>query len=577
MTRREASQWLLASWLSLFLLSRGRTQNPIQSLRYRWVYVATNLLVTDNVKPLQDLMHRAQKAGYNGIALADYKFNLLDQMPSSYFQNVAAVKATAHQLGIAIYPMVCPIGYSDGLLAHDPNLTEGLPVRDALFVVENGHAEAAQDPAISLQNGDFEAAHGDTMTGWGFQDVPGVGTFADQKIVHGGSQSLRMQNIGTANPSSGNGRIMQSVSVTPYHQYHISVWIKTDQFETPGSVQCAVLTPDGRSLSYAQWDIQKTQDWTQYHVVFNSLTNTKISVYFGVWGGKGGTIWWDDAKLEDAGLLNVVRRDGCPLVVRSEDGTVYKEGQDFEMVKDDRMGVIPWPGEYEVYHAPPPIRLTAQSRIKDGQRLLVSFYHAVVINQGQVNVCFTDPKVYSLLQDQVKRVHDLVQPPGFFLGHDEIRVANWCEACQSRHLTPGQMLADNVRRCAEMIRAAQPKAPIFLWSDMFDPSHNAHDNYYLVNGTWAGSWQGLPKDAIIVNWNYDGRAKSLPWFAKLGHTQILAGYYDGAPDSIRGWLIDAKKVSGVDGVMYTTWANRYEDLEAFAHAAWGKTRPVTSC
>ncbi|MGQ9699054.1 MAG: hypothetical protein ACUVRO_13810, partial [Armatimonadota bacterium] len=80
---------------------------------------------------------------------------------------------------------------------------------------------------------------------------------------------------------------------------------------------------------------------------------------------------------------------------------------------------------------------------------------------------------------------------------------------------------------------------------------------------------GLPKDVIVVNWYFEKRKQSLPWFAKRGHRQVLAGYYDGAPDQIRTWLDDAKGVPGVIGVMYTTWAARYDDLEAFARSAWG--------
>lgn len=158
------------------------------------------------------------------------------------------------------------------------------------------------------------------------------------------------------------------------------------------------------------------------------------------------------------------------------------------------------------------------------------------------------------------------------MSHDEIRIADWCETCQAKHETPGQLLADNTRRCVAMIHKVSPSAHVFAWSDMFDPSHNAHDDYYLVNGTWAGSWKGLPSSVVIVNWNPDHRKESLPFFAKSGHAQILAGYYDGPPQSIRPWLDDAKslKVPGIKGVMYTTWGANYNDLEAFAQAAWGQ-------
>ena len=56
----------------------------------------------------------------------------------------------------------------------------------------------------------------------------------------------------------------------------------------------------------------------------------------------------------------------------------------------------------------------------------------------------------------------------------------------------------------------------------------------------------------------------MPWFARRGHPQLLAGYYDSKPERIREWLADAEAVPNVTGVMYTTWERRYDDLEAFA-------------
>jgi hypothetical protein len=53
----------------------------------------------------------------------------------------------------------------------------------------------------------------------------------------------------------------------------------------------------------------------------------------------------------------------------------------------------------------------------------------------------------------------------------------------------------------------------------------------------------------------------------LGNKQILAGYYDGPVNAVTGWLDDAKQVPGVDGVMYTTWQQRYDDLERFINVA----------
>ena len=47
-------------------------------LDYRWVYVAQNLQVEENVGKVENLMRWAKKAGYNGMVLADYKPSVLN-------------------------------------------------------------------------------------------------------------------------------------------------------------------------------------------------------------------------------------------------------------------------------------------------------------------------------------------------------------------------------------------------------------------------------------------------------------------------------------------------------------------
>jgi hypothetical protein len=544
-----------------------------KELEHRWLYLSTNLLVEENVDEAVEILARAAKSGYNGVLLADYKFNILDRMPERYFRNAIRLKLEAERLGLEIIPAVMPIGYSNGLLAHNPNLAEGLPVYDAVFIVKDGEADILPDPQARLKNGDLEEVNGNRFIGWSFQDGIGRSTFADRSTVHGGRVSVRMEHIGQVDPRHGNCRLSQEVEVKPFRYYHISAWIKSEGFDNPGGVRILVLDHDGRPLHYINLGVKPTQDWTEHHVVFNSLDNRKVRVYIGVWGGKGGRLWWDDVRMEEIGLVNVLRRDGCPLTVKGEDGTVYKEGRDFEPVEDEKLGAVPWPGEFEVYHEPPKIRLTPNSRIKEGQRLLVSFYHPVIIYGGQVSSCLSEPEVYRLLEDQVRRVNDLFKPSGFMMSHDELRVVNWCKLCLSRDMTPGELLADNARRCIEIIRRVNPDARIYVWSDMFDPHHNAHDGYYLVNGDLSGSWEGLTGDVVIVNWNFRDRGKSLPWFARRGHKQILAGYYDSSRFYTPQWLEDARKVGAEDsviGVMYTTWIDNYDDLEGFAEAVWGR-------
>ena len=62
------------------------------------------------------------------------------------------------------------------------------------------------------------------------------------------------------------------------------------------------------------------------------------------------------------------------------------------------------------------------------------------------------------------------------MSHDELRVINQCALCQSKHMTPGELLAWNVHKAAQIIRDIRPDAEIWVWSDMFDPMHNAQDH-----------------------------------------------------------------------------------------------------
>ena len=538
---------------------------PTLDLKYRWVYVQTNLLVDKNVREALAILERAAKADYNGVVLTDSKFTRWDTLPAKYQQNVNQVRQACRRLKLDCVAGVCPMGYSNDLLGRDVNLAEGLPVKDAPFVVQGGKLLPADD-SCRLANGDFEKHKGDKVSGWDWADTPGKITFVDTEVKHHGGASLRMEAAG------GNERIMQKLKVHPWRYYHVSLWVKTRDFAAASEARVQVLAKGTAvSLNYHMPPIARTQDWKRIDVTFNSLEFDEVGLYLGCWGARGGTIWWDDVRLEPGGLVNLVRREGAPLAIASEDGkTAYAEGKDVEPIKDPLMGNSPWPGAYDAWHAQPQVALAPGSSLKEGQRVLLSYYHTAIIYEDQVMCCMSEPKLYDIIDWQVAQVQKNLQPDGYFLGHDEIRVQGYDASCERAGKTPGEVLADNVKRCAGIVAKHDAGKPVFVWSDMFDPTHNAAKTgrYYLVkgDGPWYGSWKGLPKDVTVVNWHgfAQGRAQSLQHFADLGNRQILAGYYDADVARIDDWLADAAKVQGVVGVMYTTWRNDYDDLEKFA-------------
>ena len=207
-------------------------------------------------------------------------------------------------------------------------------------------------------------------------------------------------------------------------------------------------------------------------------------------------------------------------------------------------------------------------RRPDGTRLRGSWQHAAVIGRGQVACCLSDTAVIRRQVEEVRRVRDWFGARTVFLMHDEIRAIGQDSTCLATGRTAGQVLAANVRA----VTSAVPGLTYVVWNDMFDPEHNAVDGYYLVRGSLAGAWEGLARDVIVVNWNGEHAASSLRFFANAGHPQVWGGYYDGPPEAIRNVLPDLERTPLARGVLYATWIDRFDDLEAFAKAVRGGTR-----
>ena len=528
MTSFSRCVYTLVALLCCLPLARA-AEPPARQL---WIYYPTNLLVDQNIDKLKEIWGRAAAAGYTHVLLADSKFSRLAAMDKRYFANVERTKQIAADLKLTIVPAVFQIGYSNDLLSNDPNLAEGLPVKDALFIVKDNAARLKADPEVAFR-AKFD--------------------FADE-----GVKVDTAHHTATVANHTANARMNQKLAVTPYRHYHVSVQVKTENYT--GHPEIKALCADGVSLNWTNLHVKPTQDWTTAHVTFNSLNHNEITLYLGVWGGAKGKLEWKDWRIEEVGLLNVLRRPGAPLSVRWGEKSLV-EGRDFDPIKDPRMGTIPWPGGYEVFHESPAIRTKG---LADGTQLRVSWYHPHVIYDEQMPCCLAEPKVNEILTDQARRMRELFGATGYMMSHDEIRVCNQDESCLKTGKTPGQLLADNARFCTHLLDGAT----VYAWNDMFDPFHNAVKGpYYLVNGPWTGSWEGLDKSVVIMNWNFGKRDDSLKFFADRGHRQILAGYYDHKPEQIKDWLASAAKVQGVIGVMYTTWRNDYSNIEAFAKLA----------
>jgi len=318
------------------------------------------------------------------------------------------------------------------------------------------------------------------------------------------------------------------------------------------------------------FNVPATTDWREISLVFNSLQYDNLNLYAGLWGGKSGKIWFDDLRIEELALVNVLRRPGTPVVVKSADGkTVYEEGRDYERIEDAKMSFWrPRPDN-------PPIKLTEQSRIKDGERLLVSYYHGMAINESQVTVCMSEPELYEHWRASAAAIKERLDPAKWFLSMDEIRAGGSCAACKARHMTMGEILGDCITKQVQIIRDVNPQAKVYIWSDMLDPKHNAHGDYYLVDGDFTGSWEHVPKDLIMCCWHFKIRDESMKFFSDLGFETLAGAYYDADDlENIKGWIETCNHTPKCLGIMYTSWRNKYKLLPDFGDAVEKIARPM---
>jgi hypothetical protein len=551
-------------FLSTILASLARGQGSAPVLWY-WQNAYPNSL--DDVSKIKAQINLAASYGYTGVAFWSSTFAFMGSTfhPANNVAYMLDLMSYARSKGMKTMAGITGYGYSDDALLNNPNLAEGMRITGSRFTVNA--SKTALVPVNSfagLANPGFESG----QTGWFSWGDSNMGI--DSTVAHSGAAS------GYVTKAAGNARFAQTLHLTPWRQYHGRVFIKTANFS---GFTMAQVWDQASGLTLFNTTIQQpgTKDWTELDFTFNSRNMTQPQLMFGVWGGSSGTIWFDDALIEETSLVYVLRRSGTPLEVYNpaDAKTVYTEGKDFNPVADPQLAASRTFAGY--YHAPVTVTLPATTSLKPGQTVAMNYYTVQPATAaGDVGICLTEPAAQTWLQQNAKAlVSNLPAETSYMLSYDEMRHMDSCAACKAKNMTPGQLLAWHVTNTYNLYHGLAPSASFYIWGDMFDPYQNAVNNYYYVDGNIAGSWAGVPSAVTIMNWNLANLTKSLKWFSGLDskqpihYKQIVAGYYDtgdGAAAATRE-LQDAAGIPGITGLMYTTWANNYSQLQAFAAAA----------
>ena len=572
LTRCNRKSFRIAVVTVALVLFSGRASTPAQppaSGGPQLWYMNHSYLTSDNaLAASKKLIDNAVQLGYNGVMFWDSGFNFMgdDFWPKENETRLGELIQYAAQRGLRTMATPSPYGYSNEALYANANWAESEPVMGALFQVDaSGKRLVLRNSFSGLRNAGFEEGKSD----WFDTGDTGMGISTN---AHSG------QNAGVITNAPANARFFQKFALKPWRQYHLRIWVKTQDFA--GSAMAEVIDSANYDLSRvgSTLHVNGTHDWTPVDLAFDSKDSTEGALFFGVWGGNKGTIWFDDISIEETSLVYVTRRSGTPLKVYdpAHPEVAYEEGRDYNNISDPRMSERP--AFRDSYHSPPVVTLPGSTRLRPGQIVAMDYYAAFPLPDTLgINMCMTEPAAWNWVIRNAQAVKKQMAPnTGVLLGYDEIRQMNSCGSCRAKHMDAGPLLAWSIQQLIQLHQSLTPNAQLYIYNDMIDPYHNAHNHYYYVEGDLAGSWKGVPGNIIVLNWDFDNLHKSLAWFAgqdprwPVPHQQLIAGYYDnpgGGAAAAKDELAQAKGVPGVLGLMYFSWSDNYLQMKNFADSA----------
>ena len=534
----------------------------------RWVHLSRVPETSADVVAITNVIATGAECGLNGV-LWNAGFDYLGLWPKAKRENLARVKAFCDEKGIAIVPMLWSVGY--GVFCNfgvrdpdDINLAEGLPEIDVPYVRRGAKAVFTPGPNAEVEiNGDFEKTvltpRGEFPDKWQALDTAGRFLVLDRSVSRNGMASVRLESF--KDSQDGQARLyLPGLKLKTDRHYVVTGWMKASDDFAPREGLRVMAMQNGHVLLLSNVSRKISGEWSKFTVPIHPCEEGEINLYIGVWGGRSGRLWVDDVHVVDVGIPGVLRRKGCPFTVRDAvSGRIYEEGRDYAPVA--HVETLLCPAE------PKSLELTIPngSAILEGTRLLVTGYSPVTVKDGaQCSTCMSEPRLYDLMRKSARDVWNALHPTTWFLTMDEVRMGGTCAACAARKTDMAHILGDCVTRAHGIIREISPTARVCIWSDMFNPVHNANRRVYYCKGSFENAWAYVPKDIVMVDWYGAKFGESLPFWEKQGFSVIGATYYDAplerrlVPD-----LRELGKRKNVIGAVYTTWRGDYGSLSSF--------------
>lgn len=517
----------------------------------RWFYCGERLENDKDYAKYVELIDRAAAADLNGMLFTRglHHYGTWSKRQKELFQKVVQ---HCEEKDVEIIPLVWSAGYGS-FSGRDPHFAETVPVTGVLHC-RQGDKLVLEPSGAVLKNADFENVDKarNRVSGW-FTDVPGTVSFVDDTVAHSGKTSVRIVQKKGVN-KHGHARMWQEVKVLPHRKYKFSIWTRKEGFDPRDGGQRLQVYLKGQDINSGPTTGTDLRDptgggkWFQASCTFMSGEADAATIWVGMWGGPDGTVWWDDAKLEELPLTEVVRTEDVPFTVKdAKSGVVYQEGKDY-LLKDGVKTELTVP---------------AGSAIPEGGTVLIDAWVVAHCGpKGQRTDCPANPKLIEAYRASIKEMMGALKIKKLFLDMDEFRNGGTCPRCLKRDTDMAHLFGELVTEQVKVIHEADPSITVYMWNDMVDPNHNAKEKFWGCRGSFVGSWKYIPKDIVICIWG--ANEKKVKFFEEQGFRQMIAGYYDAKNlDRDKVYIDLLNKVPNATGLMYTTWDHRYELLDDF--------------
>jgi hypothetical protein len=552
----------------------------------QWVRIEANLYV-DTVPEVMKTVRAAKAVGADTVLFSDTKVNLwfADSSGERWARAMTKLRDGIHAEGMALVVAGVPLGYCTPVLANNPRLVTGAPLRRIPLKVRGRRLVPISTAA--LRNGSFERVRSGVPRGWESFDTPRATIKMVTSRRHRGANSVLFSNAKVADQQMA--RLFTTVKVRPFQQYSLRFWVRARQLRADFLGPYVVDAKTRRSLTAQHYSVAGpentrrylpsprnwTSRWVEQRIAFNSLTARRVRLALGVWGWERGKLWLDDVRIQADPLLNVVRRPTLPLSLRTaENDKRVPIKANVGPIKDRGLGRTAYPGYYDTYHRSPRVKLRSGTRLKPGQRLTLDGYHAQVTTAGQVGCSWHDPAALALMNRIYAKAAQRDFADAYMIDLDEVRTGGW-EPADRAYGNSSKAFAAHVQKVTGSV-SRTVGGPVYVWGDMLDPTQNAVAEYYHVRGSLTNSWVGVdPDDVVVVNWKDLDDAervgkRSFAHFDDLGFQQVVAGFYDqDVASNHAAWqrAIDSR-TDRLVATMYTTWREDYSQLPAFAGKWW---------